>query len=283
MPVSTQQILKAILDHAPENIVLMDRHHKVICYNERIRQTLFHFHGRYIKAGDDYRDFVVEMAMSTYLNAFADALHGKITELDMETIAVNYRHWFHYRVNPVYTPDGELLGVSLSAENISERKHAQQELAESEAKFRALVEQSLVGVFILREGRFIYVNPAFEEMVASSANDLIAFNGFANFIHDDDVKAFAQNCQAVTEGKQAHCYQVISIVSADGLMRSIEVDISLIRYDGHFALLGNALDITERLDEENRINEAVDRAQEIERTQIGMELLRQCNPTVGRD
>jgi PAS domain S-box-containing protein len=272
MPVSTQQILKAILDHAPENIVLIDRHHKVISYNERIRQTLFHYHGRYIEAGDDYRDFVVEMAMSAYLDAFAKALHGEITDVDLETIAANYRHWFHYRVNPVYTPDGELLGVSLSAENITEKKLAQQELAESEAKFRALVEQSLVGVFIIRDGRFIYVNPAFEGMIATRANDLIASYAFTSFIHDDDVGLFAENCREVMKGTQERCHLIISVIRGDGAIRSLEIDISLIRYNGQSALLGSALDITERLDEETRMNEAVDQAQEMERTQIGMEL-----------
>jgi PAS domain S-box-containing protein len=272
MSVSTQQILKAILDHAPENIVLIDRHHKVICYNERMRQTLFHFHGRYIEAGDDYRDFVVDMAMSAYLEAFAKALHGEITDRDLETIGVNYRHWYHYRVNPVYAPDSKLIGVSLSAANITEKKLAQQELAESEAKFRALVEQSLIGVFIIRDGNFIYANPAFEGMIATRTNELIASHAFTNFVHDDDVALFAENCREVMNGTQDRCHLTISIIRGDGAIRSLETAISLIRYNGQSALLGSALDITERLDEEARMNEAVDQAQEMERTQIGMEL-----------
>ena len=167
MPVKTNQILKAILDYSPENIVFMDSDYKVICYNERIRQTLFDYHRRYIEVGDDYRDFVVEMAMPAFLTAFAKALKGEITELELETIAPHLTLWFQYRVNPVYAPGGEFLGISLSAENITERKKARQELAESEAKFRTLVEQTLVGVFILHEERFVYANPAFERMVAT--------------------------------------------------------------------------------------------------------------------
>ncbi|RYZ29460.1 MAG: PAS domain S-box protein [Chitinophagaceae bacterium] len=272
MSVSTEQMLKAILDYSPENIVLMDRDHKVICYNERIRQTLYNFHGRYLEVGCDYRDFVVEMAMPTYLDAFAKALNGEITEVELHTIAENYRHWFHYRVNPVYTPDGILIGVSLSAENISERKTAQQELAESEGKFRALVEQSLVGVFILHEWRFIYVNPAFEDMIAITTADLIKSYTFNDFIHDDDLERLTDSCRDVIAGTQEKCHLIVSAVRADGIVRSLEIKISLIRYNGNSALLGSALDITERIDEEIRINEAVDRGQELERSQIGMEL-----------
>ena len=154
MPVPTEQILKAILDYAPENIVLMDRDHKVICYNERIRHTLFDYHGRYIQVGDDYRDFVVQMAMTTYLKAFEKALKGEITEIDFETVAESFRLWFHYRVNPVYDANSELLGVSLSAEDITQRKLAQEELQESETKFRTLVEQSLISVFYFKRQSF---------------------------------------------------------------------------------------------------------------------------------
>lgn len=272
MFVSTEQMLKAILDHSPQNIVLLDRTHKVICYNERIKRTLFNFHDRYIEVGDDYRDFVVEMAMPAYLDAFAKALSGKITEIDLETKAENYQHWFHYRVNPVYTPDGELLGVSLSAENITEQKVAQQELAESESKFRALVEQSLVGVFILLEDRFIYVNPAFEGMIAATANDQLLSYTFTDFIHDDDANRLTESCQEVMEGLQEKCHVVVSVIRADGALRLLEINLSRIQYNGRLALLGSSLDITDRIDEEIRINEAVDRGQELERTQIGMEL-----------
>ncbi|RYZ21812.1 MAG: PAS domain-containing sensor histidine kinase [Chitinophagaceae bacterium] len=272
MTVNTEQILKAILDYSPENIVLMDREYKVISYNRQIRETLYQYHGRYIEIGDDYRDFVVEMAMPYFLEAFGKALRGGITNLELETAGDDFTICFQYRVNPVYAPDGALLGVSLSAEDISERKAAQRKLAESEAKFRALVEQSLVGVFILQEGRFIYVNPAFAGMVAADASQLVDTHAFTDFIHDDDVARIRESCQRVIDGLSDTEQSVLSVIRADGAIRSIELNISRISYNGRLALLGSALDITERIDEEIRISEAVDRGQELERTQIGMEL-----------
>lgn len=272
MPVSTEQILKAILDHSPENIVLMDRDHKVICYNERIRETLFQFHGRHIEVGDDYRDFVVAMAMDTYLIAFAKALNGQITEIDLDTIGENYRHWYHYRVNPVYSLNSELLGVSLSAENITDRKLTQQKLEESEGKFRALVEQSLIGIFILLEEEFIYVNPAFESIIGVKAKHIIQAYKFTDLIHEDDIHRVVENCRDIEIGAKDQCHLIVGIKRIDGTVRSLEIKMSLIRYNGSKALLGSALDITERLDEEIRISEAVDRGQELERTNIGMEL-----------
>ena len=42
------------------------------------------------------------------------------------------------------------------------QQKSEQELKESEEKFRKLVEETLVGVFISQEGKFVYVNPQFE-------------------------------------------------------------------------------------------------------------------------
>jgi PAS domain S-box-containing protein len=43
--------------------------------------------------------------------------------------------------------------------NITERKKAELELREAEEKFRSLVEKSLVGVYIIQDSKFAYVNP----------------------------------------------------------------------------------------------------------------------------
>ena len=51
--------------------------------------------------------------------------------------------------------------IAVFIRDITERKHTEDKLRESEDKFRRIAEQSLLGIGILQENRFIYVNHKF--------------------------------------------------------------------------------------------------------------------------
>src|SRR5690606_15587625 len=72
--------------------------------------------------------------------------------------------WVNISVSLVRDAAGKPLYLVTQIENITNRKRAQLELMEAEAKFRTLVEKSLVGVYILQDDLFKYVNPAFTEI-----------------------------------------------------------------------------------------------------------------------
>ena len=54
---------------------------------------------------------------------------------------------------------GRLIGMQAVARDITERRAARRRCAAAEAKYRALVEQSLMGVYIMQDERLVYVNP----------------------------------------------------------------------------------------------------------------------------
>ena len=60
-----------------------------------------------------------------------------------------------------YSEDGNLSLITALVRDISERKQAEEKLAKSEAKYRSLVDNSIVGVFITTiDGRLTFVNDA---------------------------------------------------------------------------------------------------------------------------
>ena len=61
----------------------------------------------------------------------------------------------------------------LQMEDITERKKIETELREAEAKFRNLVERSLVGVYILQDDKYVYVNPRFAEIFGYEQDEII--------------------------------------------------------------------------------------------------------------
>jgi two-component system, sporulation sensor kinase E len=140
---------KAILDNSPESIVLIGKNHEVLAFNKTIREVLYQYHNREIKEGDFYYpDFVVEDSRKLYLEAYQSAINGTpfcvqhLTEND----AISY--WFEYKLQPVYY-ENELLGVTLSANNITKQKEAELEIIDLSKKFKAILDNTDESIILL--------------------------------------------------------------------------------------------------------------------------------------
>lgn len=145
----SESILRAILDNTSESIVLMDINYKVLAFNNIIKEELKNYFNQELFIGADYREFVVESMMPIYLKAFNDAKNGISFSIDAETIKNDIAIWFQYNVRPVYFPDGELLGVSLTAQNIDEKKKIEIALKKSEEKFKKIIDFSSIPMLLI--------------------------------------------------------------------------------------------------------------------------------------
>ncbi|TCP15526.1 PAS domain S-box-containing protein/diguanylate cyclase (GGDEF)-like protein [Crenobacter luteus] len=73
---------------------------------------------------------------------------------------------------PLFGADGRLAGLGSIATDVSDTKWEEQARREAEEKYRALVEQSLVGIFILQDDRLVYANPKLAEMLGYPVAEL---------------------------------------------------------------------------------------------------------------
>ena len=74
---------------------------------------------------------------------------------------------------PLHDKDGKVIGILGTYTDITERKNADAILAESEAKFRNIVELSPIGIVLnsMENGNFIEVNPAFLNFTGYTAEE----------------------------------------------------------------------------------------------------------------
>jgi len=130
--------------------------------------------------------------------------------------------------------------------DVSQRKKIELELREAEAKFRNLVEQSLVGVYILVNGKFAYVNPRLAEILEYTQEELTNSDTVARVIHVDDREKVAENIRARLQGEKENSRYEVRGVKKSGEVVWAEVFGSLTRYLNGPAIIGTLVDITER-------------------------------------
>src|SRR5690606_26407719 len=84
------------------------------------------------------------------------------------------RLFFEVSHNPIKDANGKIIGVAVLAEDITERKIAEDALRESEEKYRTLFESDPDYTILLNlEGILLDVNRAAEEIIGLSKDELV--------------------------------------------------------------------------------------------------------------
>jgi len=263
----------AIIENTKESIYLISPDFKILQFNKTALERLRRSRGMELYNGLDFREFLFPDTIDVFHSMFEDALKGASRTEEIKAQGINGDFfWFQTKMSPVYDPSGKLIGVTMLTEGIDDRKKAEAELRESEEKFRSLVEQSLVGVYIIRNNKLAYVNPGFKKIFGYSDDQSLDRMTFEEFVHRDDLEMIRNNYSLRIDGKIPHDQYIFRGIKNDGSVLHLEVIVSMIVYEGTPAIIGTLIDITSRLEEEKRITKAVTKAQEEERYEIGGEL-----------
>ncbi|MCV2355828.1 PAS domain S-box protein [Paucibacter sp. B2R-40] len=147
---------------------------------------------------------------------------------------------------PIKRPDeiGLLIaGFNLLLAELGERELA---LADSEARYRAMIEQSPEPIAVHRAGLLLFANPALVKLMgAQSAQDLVG-QPLLRFIHPDEhARALARMAQVAEGGLRLVALEE-RYLKLDGSVIDVEVQGAPIEFDGAPAILALVHDVTER-------------------------------------
>ncbi|MGG7033718.1 MAG: PAS domain-containing protein [Flavobacterium sp.] len=184
--------LKTILDNSLESIVFISPEHKVIAFNKTIQDTLLLYHGRHLQIGDDYRDYVAKHTEELYHSTFSKVIKGETVITQNETKTDTFSIWFEYKMNPVYSQAGELLGVILNAKNIDNQKKAEIELENLADTVEAIFENTTETIVLIDQNlKLLRFNKAASDSIKRQRNKIASIgDDFRNFINEAEVDSF---------------------------------------------------------------------------------------------
>ncbi len=139
---------------------------------------------------------------------------------------------------PLRAPDGAIIGVVGVSRDVTEARAAQ-------AKFRALVEHSVVGTAIIQDGRIVYANPRTEGIFGYDPGEMGGMD-VMNLILEEDRPLVRENMRRRIEGEVDVVSYEARGVRKTGEMIRLELAGVAGEHGGRPAIIGTLSDVTER-------------------------------------
>ncbi len=139
--------------------------------------------------------------------------------------------------------------AALTLANLLLRDRAQR----SEARYRALVEHALVGVYVIQDERIVYANPPLAELLGYAPEALVGLPMREVIAPEDRTLAHEKIVERLQRGVRADRY-TLHLHHRDGHRVPVEVYASLVEYNGAPASQGQVLDMSERLASQRLLN-----------------------------
>jgi two-component system, cell cycle sensor histidine kinase and response regulator CckA len=164
--------------------------------------------------------------------------------------------WLGQNAWLVFDAEGNYIGMQAVARDITERKRAEDALRAAEAKYRGLVEQSLVGVYILQNDRLVYVNPKAADILGYSQLELLDLPWAFSVVHEQDRSLVIDQLARIGGSGSPSVQLTIRGQKKDGTVVQVETFCTGTEFGGHPAVLATAIDISDRVKLEDQLRQA---------------------------
>jgi diguanylate cyclase (GGDEF)-like protein/PAS domain S-box-containing protein len=241
------QFTSEIIDGAAQGIVVYDRSFRYVVWN-RFMEELTGMPSKHVLGNN---------AMQLFPHVRGQGIHALLDRaLAGEKVSSeSYRFeipqtgrvgWVNGTYGPHRNASGEITGVIGVIRDVSETMRAQEAQTAAEAKFRGLVEQSLVGIYVIQDGRFQYVNPKLAEIIGYTPDEVLAFESVLDVVVEEDHPIVKENIRKRLEGESKTVRYSFRAMRKDGEQVELEVHGAATEYLGRPAIIGTLLDITDR-------------------------------------
>ncbi len=167
---------------------------------------------------------------------------------------------------------------------LAENKEINRALSLSEAKFRAVVSQSLVGIVITEKGKFSYSNAKFAEIFGYTADE-VRLLGPRDIVAEEDRLMVEEKMRRRMSGEVERIAYLFHGLRKNGAVIDIEVYASVMEVGDERALVSLLIDVTERVHMVRELRDLQDklREQAIHDALTGLYNRRYLDETLGRE
>ena len=198
--------------------------------------------------GGDFRDFVAPEDLEMVADRYVRMMAGEDVPMEYEFRGIKKdgitRTVVHITVGLV-NYQGRLAALG-TVKDITEHKQMDEELRQSEEKYRTLIENIQDGVFVIQDRKLILVNEAFARISGCTVEEITG-GDFRDFVAPEDLEMVADRYVRMMAGEDVPMEYEFNALQKNGVTRTVVyMNVGLINYQGRLAALGTVKDITER-------------------------------------
>ncbi|HEX2964692.1 MAG TPA: PAS domain S-box protein, partial [Syntrophorhabdaceae bacterium] len=134
-------------------------------------------------------------------------------------------------------------------------KQTEEALLESEAKYRAIVESSLAGVFVIQDGLFRLVNERWCKIFGYTYDEAVDKMSPRDLVHPDDKKIMEEDVRKRLSHEAEYTESEMKAIRKDGTTIVVRVLSSFMLYKGRLGSSGTIIDITEHKKTEEQLRQ----------------------------
>ncbi len=241
---------KLLFDISPAVVIRCDKKGNVTyankAFEEKFGYPLSEFLHK-IFVGDLYKGGIEEARK--IMNLLRSKDYGGVGKLiNYETIGITrYGEEIPFLVNAsIVYKNGKENGSAGYLFDITDRKLYEKELQIQKEKYRSLLENASIGMFILsNSNRLEYFNKKFQELLGYSELELRSIN-FYNLVDEKNFDVFKQIIDKVMRNETVKLPFETIFIKKDGEKIYVEIFLNLINYDEKVMIQGFVNDITRR-------------------------------------